>query len=142
METPPETSAPEGEEARDRDGATYVGLMDGSETEAIAEGLAISTYGLSKRFRGGQLAVDRLDLEVPSGAVYGFLGPNGSGKTTTIRMLLGLIYPTSGSQQMLDATRRIVRPIRRRHRPASAPLSSGWDCSPRRRSGTAPTRSA
>jgi ABC-type multidrug transport system ATPase subunit len=50
---------------------------------------------LSKRFRH-QLAVDDVDLVVPRGAVYGFLGPNGSGKTTTIRMLLGLIKPTAG----------------------------------------------
>ena len=57
--------------------------------------------GLSKRFRGGQLAVDNVDLEVPRGSVYGFLGPNGSGKTTTIRMLLGLIYPTSGRHELL-----------------------------------------
>jgi ABC-2 type transport system ATP-binding protein len=65
------------------------------------EGYAIATTGLSKRFRGGQLAVDGLDLAVPSGSVYGFLGPNGSGKTTTIRMLLGLIQPTAGSYQVL-----------------------------------------
>jgi ABC-type multidrug transport system ATPase subunit len=63
--------------------------------------LAVSSAGLTKRFRGGQVAVDRLDLAVPTGAVYGFLGPNGSGKTTTIRMLLGLIYPTSGSHALL-----------------------------------------
>ncbi len=62
---------------------------------------AISTKGLTKRFRGGQLAVDSLDLEVPRGSVYGFLGPNGSGKTTTIRMLLGLVFPTSGSHVLL-----------------------------------------
>ena len=62
---------------------------------------AISTSGLTKRFRGGQLAVDRIDLAVPLGSVYGFLGPNGSGKTTTIRMLLGLAYPTSGTASLL-----------------------------------------
>ncbi|MGH3225180.1 MAG: ATP-binding cassette domain-containing protein, partial [Streptosporangiaceae bacterium] len=62
---------------------------------------AISTSGLTKRFRGGQLAVDHLDLDVPAGSVYGFLGPNGSGKTTTIRMLLGLAFPTSGSAALL-----------------------------------------
>ncbi|HUK69917.1 MAG TPA: ABC transporter ATP-binding protein [Streptosporangiaceae bacterium] len=64
---------------------------------------AISTNGLTKRFRSGQLAVDSIDLNVPQGTVYGFLGPNGSGKTTTIRMLLGLIFPTSGSQALLGA---------------------------------------
>jgi ABC-type multidrug transport system ATPase subunit len=55
----------------------------------------IVSSGLTKRFRR-QIAVDRIDLEVPRSAVYGFLGPNGSGKTTTIRMLLGLISPTAG----------------------------------------------
>jgi ABC-2 type transport system ATP-binding protein len=63
--------------------------------------LAVSTSGLTKRFRGGQVAVDRIDLQVPRGSVFGFLGPNGSGKTTTIRMLLGLIGPTSGSHTLL-----------------------------------------
>jgi len=65
---------------------------------------AISTSGLTKRFRGGQLAVDHLDLAVPSGSVYGFLGPNGSGKTTTIRMLLGLAFPTDGSAALLGVS--------------------------------------
>jgi ABC-type multidrug transport system ATPase subunit len=63
--------------------------------------LAIATTGLTKQFRGGQLAVNEIDLAVPAGSVYGFLGPNGSGKTTTIRMLLGLIRPTAGSHQVL-----------------------------------------
>ncbi|WP_078891295.1 ABC transporter ATP-binding protein [Streptomyces sp. NRRL S-350] len=61
----------------------------------------IRTRGLTKRFRGGQLAVDGLDLTVPRGSVFGFLGPNGSGKTTTIRMLMGLIAPTSGAAAVL-----------------------------------------
>ncbi|MFE2017219.1 ABC transporter ATP-binding protein [Streptomyces sp. NPDC059499] len=61
----------------------------------------IETRGLTKRYRGGQLAVDGLDLSVPGGSVFGFLGPNGSGKTTTIRMLMGLIDPTSGTAQVL-----------------------------------------
>ncbi|MFI7011648.1 ABC transporter ATP-binding protein [Streptomyces sp. NPDC050145] len=61
----------------------------------------IETHELSKRYRGGQLAVDGLSLTVPQGAVFGFLGPNGSGKTTTIRMLMGLIEPTSGAAQVL-----------------------------------------
>jgi ABC-2 type transport system ATP-binding protein len=64
-------------------------------------GLALSSSGLTKQFRGGQLAVDGIDLAVPAGSVYGFLGPNGSGKTTTIRMLLGLIQPTAGSHDVL-----------------------------------------
>jgi ABC-2 type transport system ATP-binding protein len=62
----------------------------------------IATEGLTKRF-GQQTVVDAVDLDVPSGAVYGFLGPNGSGKTTTIRMLLGLVTPTSGSASVLGS---------------------------------------
>jgi ABC-2 type transport system ATP-binding protein len=66
-----------------------------------AAGLALASNALTKQFRGGQVAVDGIDLAVPAGSVYGFLGPNGSGKTTTIRMLLGLIRPTAGSHEML-----------------------------------------
>ncbi len=62
--------------------------------------LAIQTHALTKRFRGGQVAVDAIDLAVPKAAVYGFLGPNGSGKTTTIRMLLGLIFATAGTVEL------------------------------------------
>jgi ABC-2 type transport system ATP-binding protein len=62
--------------------------------------LAIQTKGLTKRL-GDAAVVDKLDLAVPQGSVYGFLGPNGSGKTTTIRMLLGLIWPTAGSYRVL-----------------------------------------
>ena len=54
---------------------------------------AIQTHQLSYR-RGQQLIVDKLNLQVPVGSIFGFLGPNGSGKTTTIRLLLGLIRPT------------------------------------------------
>ena len=57
---------------------------------------AVRTTGLTKRY-GSTLALDRLDLHVVPGEVYGFLGPNGSGKTTTIRLLLGLHRPTAGS---------------------------------------------
>ncbi|MBG6056204.1 ABC-2 type transport system ATP-binding protein [Salinibacterium sp. CAN_S4] len=63
---------------------------------------AIETHGLTKRF-GSQLAVNQLDIAVPSGSVFGFLGPNGSGKTTTIRMLLGLASATSGEIRMLGS---------------------------------------
>jgi ABC-2 type transport system ATP-binding protein len=62
--------------------------------------LAIETAGLAKSF-GGTPAVDGIDLQVPIGSVYGFLGPNGSGKTTTIRVLLGLINPSAGSWNLL-----------------------------------------
>jgi ABC-2 type transport system ATP-binding protein len=62
--------------------------------------LAIATRGLTKRF-GARAAVDGIDLVVPQGSVYGFLGPNGSGKTTTIRMLLGLVRPSAGTSSLL-----------------------------------------
>ncbi len=61
---------------------------------------AVATVGLVKRF-GSHAAVDGIDLEVPTGSVFGFLGPNGSGKTTTIRMLLGLVRPTAGEIAVL-----------------------------------------
>jgi ABC-2 type transport system ATP-binding protein len=67
------------------------------------DGLAVRTQGLTKRFRSGQVAVDGIELAVPRGAVYGFLGPNGSGKTTTIRMLLGLARPTAGRAWLLGS---------------------------------------
>ena len=60
----------------------------------------IVTRGLTKRF-GSVLAVDHVDLDVRAGDRYGFLGPNGSGKTTVIRMLLGLVFATSGEIEML-----------------------------------------
>ena len=66
----------------------------------MAEENILVTRGLTKRFGNNKksiTAVDNLDLEVHQGEVFGFLGPNGSGKTTTIGMLLGLIWPTSGS---------------------------------------------
>ena len=68
----------------------------------MSAGLAVETDGLGKRFRGRDAVTD-LALAVPAGSVFGFLGPNGSGKTTTIRMLLGLVSPTSGSARLLDA---------------------------------------
>ncbi|WP_434594857.1 ABC transporter ATP-binding protein [Streptomyces sp. A5-4] len=80
------------------------------EELSAAGGSVIDTRGLTKRFRGGQLAVDGLDLTVPAGSVFGFLGPNGSGKTTTIRMLMGLIEPTSGTATMLG--RPVPRSVR------------------------------
>ena len=60
----------------------------------------IATSSLVKRY-GRLTAVDSVDLDVREGDRYGFLGPNGSGKTTTVRMLLGLVLPTSGSIELL-----------------------------------------
>ena len=62
--------------------------------------LAIDVRGLSKRY-GGRAVVDQVDLQVPRGTVCGFLGPNGSGKTTTIRLLCGLLTPDAGSGSCL-----------------------------------------
>ncbi|MCL2467348.1 MAG: ABC transporter ATP-binding protein [Micrococcales bacterium] len=78
--------------------------------------LAVRTRGLTKRFSSGQVAVDQIDLQVPRGAVYGFLGPNGSGKTTTLRMLLGLVQPTSGEVELLgqampQAAAQVLGPV-------------------------------
>lgn len=74
--------------------------------------LAIETHGLVKRF-GKQAAVAGIDLAVPAGAVYGFLGPNGSGKTSTIRVLLGLTGASAGTarvlgQAMPDSSRAVL----------------------------------
>jgi ABC-type multidrug transport system ATPase subunit len=62
--------------------------------------MAVETRGLVKQF-GDLRAVDGIDLAVPAGSTYGFLGPNGSGKTTTIRVLLGLVSPSAGSWSLL-----------------------------------------
>jgi len=65
-----------------------------------ASNYAVWTSELTKQF-GGQTAVNKINLAVPKGSVFGFLGPNGSGKTTTIRMLLGLADATSGEIELL-----------------------------------------
>ena len=74
----------------------------------------IQTRGLSKRY-ASTLALDSLDLTVAPGEVYGYLGPNGSGKTTTIRLLLGLHRPSAGSVELfgIDAWRHPVEAHRR-----------------------------
>jgi ABC-2 type transport system ATP-binding protein len=70
---------------------------------------ALSVRGLTKRY-GDRTVVDRLDIELPSGVVAGFVGPNGAGKTTTMAMLLGLVRPSAGTGSVLGS------PI---HEPAS-----------------------
>ena len=67
--------------------------------------LAIDVHGLTKRF-GRKVAVDHVDIAVPEGQVWGFLGPNGSGKTTTIRMLCGLLKPDEGEGTCLGCRLR------------------------------------
>jgi ABC-2 type transport system ATP-binding protein len=76
--------------------------------------LAIHTQGLAKVF-GKTRAVDGLDLKVPRGSVYGFLGRNGAGKTTTVKTLLGLLRPTAGSAEVLgyDIRRGLVAILER-----------------------------
>jgi ABC-type multidrug transport system ATPase subunit len=69
----------------------------------------ITSHGLSKRY-GRVVAVDGIDLDVREGDVYGFLGANGSGKTTTVRMLLGLVLATSGEVEVLG--RRMPRSVK------------------------------
>ncbi len=80
--------------------------MEPAATPAPDNDPAIRIEGLTKRF-GRFTAVDGIDLEVRRGEIFGFLGPNGSGKTTTIRMLCGVISPTSGGATVLghDAVR-------------------------------------
>jgi ABC-2 type transport system ATP-binding protein len=92
----------------------------------------IETQQLTKRF-GGTLAVDELSLSVEAGQVFGFLGPNGSGKTTTIGMLLDIISPTSGQFRLLGE--QDARGLRRARLKVGAtletanfyPYLSGWD---------------
>ncbi len=94
--------------------------------------LAVETHGLTKRF-GRQSAVDDLDLAVPRGSVFGFLGPNGSGKTTTIRVVLGLAAATAGSVRVLghDMPASLGRVLPRVgalvEGPAAYPFLSGED---------------
>ncbi|KEO57536.1 ABC transporter ATP-binding protein [Thioclava indica] len=66
----------------------------------MSDAPAISVSGLTKRF-SGRTVVDHFDMDVPKGAIYGFLGPNGSGKTTTIRMMCGLLTPDDGTGNCL-----------------------------------------
>ena len=63
-------------------------------------GDAIRLEGVTKTF-GDMIAVDNLDLSIPTGGLYGFIGPNGAGKTTTIRMLMSILFPDSGTLQVL-----------------------------------------
>ncbi|MFA5761493.1 MAG: ABC transporter ATP-binding protein, partial [Dehalococcoidales bacterium] len=100
----------------------------------MAEEKILVTRGLTKRFGNNKksiTAVDNLNLEIHDGEVFGFLGPNGSGKTTTIGMLLGLINPSLGSIELFgkDMTDNPARLLRRvgvvMDKPAFFPYMSG-----------------
>ncbi len=90
----------------------------------------IRTDGLTKRY-GEILAVDGLSMEVPRGRIFGLLGPNGSGKTTTMGMLLGLVKPTAGSFTLFGSNSPHVESLRRLgaivETPAFYPYLSGRD---------------
>jgi ABC-2 type transport system ATP-binding protein len=73
------------------------------------DSMVIRTRGLTKYF-GDRGAVQNLDLEVPRGCVFAFLGRNGSGKSTTIRMLLGLLQPDRGHAEILGTDSRHLSP--------------------------------
>ncbi len=78
--------------------AELVAAAPGAAAEPAPPGPApLEITGLTKRYRDGQLAVDRLSLRVDGGQILGLLGPNGAGKTTTLRALMGLIYPDAGT---------------------------------------------
>ena len=79
---------------------------------AAATEHVIETELLTKKY-GNVIAVDQLSLRVPRGGVFGFLGPNGSGKTTTMGMLLGLVHPTSGEARIFGDPARHPATLRR-----------------------------
>ena len=74
-------------------------MTEPQQLAALTE-LAVETHSLTRSF-GAQVAVDGIDLRVPRGSFYGFLGENGAGKSTTISMLTGVLEPTSGSMRVL-----------------------------------------
>jgi len=76
--------------------------------------IVLETQGLTKYY-GGTLAVDHLDLKVPAGCICGFVGRNGAGKTTAIKLMLGLLRPTAGTSRLLGCDSTALRPdIRQR----------------------------
>jgi ABC-2 type transport system ATP-binding protein len=122
------------DEAPSAAGLVTISAPTAETTRAAAPAaLAVASSGLTKRFRSGQVAVDHVDLAVPRGCVYGFLGPNGSGKTTTIRMLLGLAFPTSGRAEVLGvpmpagAVQVLPRVGSLVEGPGFYPFLTGWD---------------
>ncbi len=86
--------------------------LNGTAPPVAAREFVVETIDLTKRF-GDVVAVDTLSLRVPRGGVFGFLGPNGSGKTTTMGMLLGLVHPTSGEARIFGDPARHPATLRR-----------------------------
>jgi ABC-type multidrug transport system ATPase subunit len=97
----------------------------------VARDKVVETTGLTKVYGKDIIAVDRLDLSVYRGEVYGFLGPTGAGKTTTLRMLLGLIRPTFGGAKVMGAEpgspESLVKVGAIVETPAFYPYMSGYD---------------
>ena len=76
--------------------------------------IVLETQDLTKYY-GGSLALDHLDLQIPRGCICGFVGRNGAGKTTAIKLMLGLLNPTAGSASLLGCDSRLLTPaIRQR----------------------------
>ena len=95
-----------------------VSVADAAGGERMsAPDIVIDVEGLTKSL-GGREVVRDLSMQVPRGAIYGFLGPNGSGKTTTIRMLCGLLTP-DGAAAPASATTSALRPTRSSRRSAT-----------------------
>jgi ABC-2 type transport system ATP-binding protein len=78
-----------------------------------SEAFAIETDALTRRF-SAQVAVDGIDLRVPRGSFYGFLGENGAGKSTTISMLTGVLAPSSGEMRVLDVPAASIAEVKQR----------------------------
>jgi ABC-2 type transport system ATP-binding protein len=95
-------------------GVTSDGKREGAAAQVPADQVAIRTVGLTRRF-GNVLAVDRLDLAIAPGTIFGLLGSNGAGKSTTLRMLTTLLPPTGGTAVVagFDVCRQ-AREVRRR----------------------------
>src|SRR5271163_3137843 len=96
----------------------------------MTEEVVISAQGLTKRY-GATVAVDHIDLDVRAGEIVGILGPNGSGKTTTILMLLGLTEPSEGRAEVagFDPLRA---PLEVKRRVGSCPIRSAFTTTSRR----------
>lgn len=79
--------------------------------ERPSESLAVEAVGLSKHF-GGTRALDNVDIQVPAGRITGIVGPNGSGKTTFLKVLTGFLAPTAGTIRLFGATLPVLDPVK------------------------------